>query len=183
MLGGIVAQPVPMQADGARLWNAAVASRVPPSEIAHGFNSVTICLSKGLGAPAGAVLAGSTELVEEARRCRKILGGDLHQAEMLAAAGPYAIDHHLERLSIDHENALILPPGCRTTARLPSQHRTRTWSSLMSIPAFSPISRSVSPTMESTAPSTSKCGSSPTSAFPVPTSTSPSTPSGRSWDH
>ncbi len=97
--------------DGARLWNAAVASRVSPSEIAHGFNSVTVCLSKGLGAPAGAVLAGSTELVEEARRWRKMLGGGLRQTGMLAAAGLYAIDHHLERLATDHENAAILAAG------------------------------------------------------------------------
>jgi len=97
--------------DGARLWNAAVASRVPPSEIAHGFNSVTVCLSKGLGAPAGAVLAGSTKLVEEARRWRKMLGGGLRQTGMLAAAGLYSIDHHLERLATDHENAAILAAG------------------------------------------------------------------------
>jgi len=97
--------------DGARLWNAAVASGVSPSEIAHGFDSVTVCLSKGLGAPAGALLAGSAKLVEQARRWRKMLGGSLRQTGILAAAGLYAIDHHRERLAIDHENAARLAAG------------------------------------------------------------------------
>jgi len=100
--------------DGARLWNAAVASGVEPSDVASGFDSVTVCLSKGLGAPAGALVAGSMGLVEEARRWRKMLGGSLRQAGMLAAAGLYAIEHHLGRLAEDHENALRLAAGLRT---------------------------------------------------------------------
>ncbi len=100
--------------DGARLWNAAVASGVAPAVVAKGFDSVTVCLSKGLGAPAGALVAGSEEFVEECRRWRKMLGGSLRQAGILAAAGVYAIAHHFDRLGQDHENAQHLADGLAT---------------------------------------------------------------------
>jgi threonine aldolase len=97
--------------DGARLWNAAVASGRSPAETAEGFDSISVCLSKGLGAPVGSVLVGSQELVAEARRWRKMLGGGLRQAGILAAAGRYAIEMHVDRLSLDHANASRLAEG------------------------------------------------------------------------
>ncbi|HIF93759.1 MAG: low-specificity L-threonine aldolase [Myxococcales bacterium] len=97
--------------DGARLWNAAVASGRSPAEIAQGFDSVSVCLSKGLGAPVGSVLVGSVDLIAEARRWRKMLGGGLRQAGILAAAGRYAIEKHVDRLSVDHANAARLAKG------------------------------------------------------------------------
>ena len=94
--------------DGARLFNAAVKQGVPAAEICRGFDSVSVCLSKGLGAPAGSVLAGSRDLIGRARRARKILGGGMRQAGILAAAGLYALDHHVDRLAEDHSNATRL---------------------------------------------------------------------------
>lgn len=94
--------------DGARLFNAAVASGVPAREIACLFDSVSICLSKGLGAPVGSVLLGSAVLIEKARRWRKVAGGGWRQAGMLAAAGLYALDHHVARLAEDHARAASL---------------------------------------------------------------------------
>lgn len=94
--------------DGARLYNAAVASGVEAGEIARHFDSVTVCLSKGLGAPVGSLLVGSAELVESARRWRKVAGGGWRQAGMLAAAGIHALDHHVQRLADDHARAARL---------------------------------------------------------------------------
>jgi len=91
--------------DGARLWNACAATGVSPAEYAAGASLVSTCLSKGLGAPVGSVVAGSKELVAEARRLRKRLGGGMRQAGILAAAGLHALAHHRERLPEDHENA------------------------------------------------------------------------------
>ena len=105
------ANDLSLHLDGARLWNAAVGSGVAPAEIAAGFDTVSVCLSKGLGAPVGSVLAGRADLVSEARRWRKMLGGGLRQAGILAAAGRYAIDHQLERLADDHANAARLAEG------------------------------------------------------------------------
>ncbi len=99
--------------DGARLFNAAVASGVPPRDIARHFDSVSVCLSKGLGAPAGSVLAGSAALIDAARRWRKVCGGGLRQAGILAAAGLHALDHHVERLADDHARAERLAAGLR----------------------------------------------------------------------
>jgi threonine aldolase len=99
--------------DGARLFNAAVASKVPARELARGFDSVSVCLSKGLGAPAGTVLVGAREFIEQARRWRKMLGGGLRQAGILAAAGLYALEHNVERLAQDHANAQALAEGLR----------------------------------------------------------------------
>lgn len=97
--------------DGARLWNASVALEVPPAVIAAPFDSVSVCLSKGLGAPVGSVLVGSGSLIDEARRWRKMLGGAMRQVGLLAAAGRHAIDNHMERLAEDHENAQLLAEG------------------------------------------------------------------------
>jgi threonine aldolase len=99
--------------DGARLFNAAVGLGVAPREVAQGFDSVTICLSKGLGCPVGAVLLGSREFIERAKRPRKMLGGGMRQVGVLAAAGLHALDHHVERLAQDHANAQRLAEGLR----------------------------------------------------------------------
>ena len=94
--------------DGARLYNAAVAGGVPAREIARHFDSVSVCLSKGLGAPVGSVLAGSHMLIDKARRWRKVTGGGWRQAGILAAAGLHALDHHVARLADDHARAAAL---------------------------------------------------------------------------
>ncbi len=91
--------------DGARLWNAATASGKSVGERAAPFDSVTVCLSKGLGAPVGSVLCGTLAFVAAARRFRKMLGGGMRQVGVLAAAGLHALEHHRARLAIDHENA------------------------------------------------------------------------------
>lgn len=94
--------------DGARLLNAAVASGHPASELTAGFDLVGMSLSKGLGAPAGSMLAGSRELIAQAHRYRRMAGGAMRQAGILAAAGSYALAHHVDRLSEDHANARVL---------------------------------------------------------------------------
>jgi threonine aldolase len=99
--------------DGARLFNAIVKLRVDETASVAGFDSVSVCLSKGLGAPAGSVLLGSEELIAAARRWRKALGGGMRQAGILAAAGLYALEHHVERLAEDHANAAYLADGLR----------------------------------------------------------------------
>jgi threonine aldolase len=91
--------------DGARLYNAAVRQGVAAREITRHFDSVSVCLSKGLGAPVGSVLCGSTELIGKARRLRKMVGGGMRQAGVLAAAGLYALEHQVARLAEDHANA------------------------------------------------------------------------------
>ncbi len=88
--------------DGARLWNACVETGISPKEYAAYFNSVSVCLSKGLGAPVGSVIAGSKEFIERARKYRKIFGGGMRQAGILAAAGIYALENNRERLREDH---------------------------------------------------------------------------------
>lgn len=100
--------------DGARLFNAAVALGVTPRTLCAGFDTVSVCLSKGLGAPAGSVLVGSRALIGRAVRARKILGGAMRQAGILAGAGLYALDHHVARLADDHTNAARLADGLRT---------------------------------------------------------------------
>jgi threonine aldolase len=97
--------------DGARLLNASVASGVEPAAFAAGFDTAWIDFSKGLGAPVGACLAGSRELVEEAWRHKQMLGGAMRQAGIVAAAALYALDHQVERLAEDHANALTLAEG------------------------------------------------------------------------
>jgi threonine aldolase len=97
--------------DGARLFNASVAAGRAPSEWARVADSVTICFSKGLGCPAGAVLAGSARLIERAWESKYLLGGALRQSGILAAAALYALDHHVERLAEDHARARRLAEG------------------------------------------------------------------------
>jgi threonine aldolase len=99
--------------DGARLLNAAVAQDVLPARLAAGFDSVWIDLSKGLGCPMGAVLAGKRDFIAAARRYKQMFGGGLRQAGVVAAAGLYALDHHVDRLAEDHENAKRLADGLR----------------------------------------------------------------------
>ena len=97
--------------DGARIFNAAVKLGVPVDQLCEGFDSVSVCLSKGLGAPAGTVLVGRREVIERAKRVRKMLGGTMRQSGILAAAGLYALEHHVERLAEDHANAERLARG------------------------------------------------------------------------
>ncbi|MEN8160195.1 MAG: GntG family PLP-dependent aldolase [Myxococcota bacterium] len=97
--------------DGARLWNAAVALGASLDALAAPFDTVSVCLSKGLGAPAGSLVAGSRERVEGLRRIRKMFGGGMRQAGVLAAAGLHAVEHQRERLAEDHTNARELAGG------------------------------------------------------------------------
>jgi threonine aldolase len=99
--------------DGARLYNAAVKLGVPAREITQYFDSVSVCLSKGLGAPIGSVLCGSADLIARARRLRKMVGGGMRQAGLLAAAGLYALQHQVTRLAEDHANAERLAAALR----------------------------------------------------------------------
>jgi threonine aldolase len=100
--------------DGARLWNASVATGIKPHEYAQYADSVSVCLSKGLGAPMGSVVAGTKTFVDRVHRFRKMFGGGMRQAGIVAAAGIYALDHHLERLKEDHENARHLALGLKS---------------------------------------------------------------------
>jgi len=99
--------------DGARLLNAVVASAVPAADYAAGFDTAWLDFSKGLGAPVGAVLCGSGELIAEAWRWKQMMGGALRQAGIVAAGCLYALDHHVERLAEDHEHARLLAAGLR----------------------------------------------------------------------
>ena len=99
--------------DGARIFNAATALKMKVKDLCAGFDSVSSCLSKGLGAPAGTVLLGSREFIQKAKRARKILGGGMRQAGVIAAAGLYALENNVERLHVDHENAEKLARGLR----------------------------------------------------------------------
>lgn len=102
------AEKLPLHLDGARLYNALVAKNTSPLEMGAHFDSISLCLSKGLGCPVGSVLIGSHEFIKKSKRIRKIFGGGMRQAGYLAAAGIYALDHQVERLSKDHENAKTL---------------------------------------------------------------------------
>ncbi|BCQ23075.1 low-specificity L-threonine aldolase [Caballeronia sp. NK8] len=97
--------------DGARVFNAAVASDKPVSDLCAPFDSVSVCFSKGLGAPVGSVLVGSKALIEVASRWRKVLGGGMRQSGLLAAACLYALEHHVDDLAQDHDNAARLAAG------------------------------------------------------------------------
>ncbi len=102
--------------DGARVYNAAVALNVNIVEIAQHFDSMTICLSKGLGAPIGSLLLGKRDFIERARRLRKMLGGGMRQAGIIAAAGMYALEYNVERLADDHRNAAYLAEQLNTVS-------------------------------------------------------------------
>jgi threonine aldolase len=120
-----------MHLDGARLWNAIVATGVPAAEWGKHFDTISVCFSKGLGAPVGSALAGPAEFITRARRYRKIFGGAMRQAGVLAAACLYALDHHVERLAEDHRNAKLIAeavadvPGLRLDP--PDIHTNLVW--------------------------------------------------------
>jgi len=98
--------------DGARIWNAHVATGVPLSDYGSVADVMAVCLSKGLGAPVGSLVVGSASAIEESRIWRKRMGGGMRQIGILAAAGLFALDHNLERLADDHENARLLAEAC-----------------------------------------------------------------------
>ncbi len=99
--------------DGARLWNAVVATDIPASVWTKGVDTVNVCLSKGLGAPVGSLVCGTDEVIQKVRTFRKWLGGSMRQAGILAAAGSYALTHHMERLAEDHRHAKLLAQGLK----------------------------------------------------------------------
>ncbi len=99
--------------DGARLWNAVVATGIPPAQYAASFDSVSVCLSKGLGCPLGSLVAGPVEFVGRVHRYRKQWGGGMRQVGIVAAAGLYALEHHIDRLKDDHANARLLARGLK----------------------------------------------------------------------
>ena len=109
-------QGLRMHLDGARLWNASVATGIAERDYAVHFDSVSVCFSKGLGAPIGSVLCGSRDFIQRARRFRKMLGGGMRQVGILAAGALYALEHQRSRLADDHANARALAQGL---ARLP----------------------------------------------------------------
>jgi threonine aldolase len=104
-----------MHLDGARLWNAAVATGIPLAEYARHFDSVSVCFSKGLGAPIGSALTGSREFIARAKRVRKLFGGGMRQAGVAAAAALYAIENHIERLAEDHRHAQVIAQAIADT--------------------------------------------------------------------
>jgi threonine aldolase len=104
--------------DGARLFNAVVATGIPATDWASHFDTISVCFSKGLGAPVGSALVGSAEHIRAARRHRKALGGGMRQAGIIAAGALYALEHNIERLVEDHQNARLLAEGVRTSPGL-----------------------------------------------------------------
>jgi threonine aldolase len=110
--------------DGARLWNAAVALGVPPAEVAAGMDTVSVCFSKGLGAPVGSALAGDAATIARARRARKLLGGGMRQAGIIAAGALYALRHHVDRLADDHARAARLAAAVDALPGLAAEART-----------------------------------------------------------
>lgn len=104
----------PLHLDGARIFNALVENGIDYQKYASQYDSMSICLSKGLGAPVGSILLGSSEFIHKSRRVRKVLGGGMRQAGIIAAAGLYAIKHNIDRLKVDHENAKILETELNT---------------------------------------------------------------------
>lgn len=107
-----------MHLDGARLWNAIVATRIAAKEWSRHFDTVSVCFSKGLGAPVGSALAGPKSLITKARRTRKLFGGGMRQAGIIAAGCLYAIENHIDRLADDHRNAQILAQAIADTPGL-----------------------------------------------------------------
>lgn len=99
--------------DGARLWNASVATGIKPEEYAQWADSVSVCLSKGLGAPIGSLVAGTKTFIDRVHRFRKMFGGGMRQVGIIAAAGLYALEHHIERMREDHQNAKRLALGLK----------------------------------------------------------------------
>jgi len=109
-------QKLPVHMDGARVFNAALATDMSVRKIASYVDTITFCLSKGLGAPVGSLLCGDSDFIAEARRVRKLLGGGMRQAGILAAAGLYALENNVERLAEDHENARKLATALAETS-------------------------------------------------------------------
>jgi threonine aldolase len=107
--------------DGARLWNAAVASGIPERDYAAHFDTVSVCFSKGLGAPVGSALVGSRGFIERARRFRKMFGGGMRQAGIIAAGALFALRQHRDRLAEDHANAKALASGLATVEGLEAE--------------------------------------------------------------
>lgn len=99
---------IPLHLDGARVFNALAIHKISCKEYGQHFDSISICLSKGLGAPVGSVLIGSAPFIHKARRIRKVLGGGMRQAGMLAAGGLFALENHVERLNVDHDHAKMI---------------------------------------------------------------------------
>ena len=110
------ANQLALHLDGARVFNAIVRKKENPADYGKVFDSVSICLSKGLGAPVGSVLVGSTPFIKKARRWRKVLGGGMRQAGSLAAACMYALENNIDRLTIDHANALLIRDALMQTS-------------------------------------------------------------------
>jgi threonine aldolase len=104
--------------DGARIWNAHAATGLPLADICKPFDSISVCFSKGLGAPIGSAVAGTKEFVSRARRIRKLFGGHMRQVGIVAAGAIYALDHHIARLTEDHRNAQLLAAAIRDTPGL-----------------------------------------------------------------
>ncbi len=117
---------LPVHMDGARLWNAAIAQGVEPASLAAFADTVMVCFSKGLGAPVGSVLAGSKDFIAEALRVRKMLGGGMRQAGILAAGALYALEHHLAPLAEDHKHARKLAESLEASnwAKVPVKPET-----------------------------------------------------------
>ena len=113
-------EQLPLHMDGARLFNALVARQINAKDIGPYFESISICLSKGLGAPVGSLLIGSSSFIKQARRIRKIFGGGMRQAGLIAAAGIYALDHHVERLTEDHDKAREIAKALESVAYVDS---------------------------------------------------------------
>jgi threonine aldolase len=109
---GVDGTGVRLHLDGARLWNACVATGESPQDWGSLFDTVSVCLSKGLGAPVGSVLVGSREVIASARVWRKRYGGGMRQVGILAAAGLHALDHHVDRLADDHARARLVAQAC-----------------------------------------------------------------------
>lgn len=107
---------LPLHLDGARVFNAIVEAGYTASDLGQQFSSISVCLSKGLGAPVGSLLLGDAAFIKKARRFRKVMGGGMRQAGYLAAAGLYALDHHVERLKEDHQRAKQLGAALGETA-------------------------------------------------------------------
>jgi threonine aldolase len=114
-----LSEGIRMHLDGARLWNAFVATGIHPNEYASYFDSVSVCLSKGLGAPVGSVCASDRMFIERARKFRKIFGGGMRQSGILAAAGIYALQNNIMRLKKDHEKAQLF---AQTVAKIPGMY-------------------------------------------------------------
>ncbi len=117
---------IPIHLDGARLFNASVASRTPVKEIAKYTDSVQFCLSKGLGAPVGSIIAGSSDFISQARKWRKRLGGGLRQVGVLAAPGIIALEENIQHLEQDHENAKQLAEGLQNIEGLVVMNKVET---------------------------------------------------------